>query len=137
MWLFKKKKNIDELAEEGNNLFEKGNYSKAITVWEEALKAIDAPLNTKSEAVWFQTSIGDALFMMREYGKAYEYLFEAKSNLSGDGYENPFTMLRLGQCAYELGREDAKEYLLRAYLLAGNDIFEDEEKYLEVIKDLI
>lgn len=137
MWLFKKKKNIDELAEEGNNLFEKGNYSKAITVWEEALKAIDAPLNTKSEAVWFQTSIGDALFMMREYRKAYEYLFEAKSNLSGDGYENPFTMLRLGQCAYELGREDAKEYLLRAYLLAGNDIFEDEEKYLEVIKDLI
>ena len=137
MWLFRKQKSINEFAEEGNALFEKGNYNKAIAVWTEALKAIDAPLNTKSEAVWFQTSIGDALFMMGKYGEAYEYLFNAKSNLSGDGYENPFTMLRLGQCAYELGKEDAKEYLLRAYLLAGNDIFEDGKKYFEVIKDLI
>ena len=138
MWLFKKKKSTDELAEEGNALFERGNYVKAISVWEEGLKAIDKPLNTQSEAVWFQTSIGDTFFMMGEYKKACKYLLEAKSNLSGEGYRNPFTMMRLGQYSYELGHEDAKEYLMRAYLLAGNDIFEnDDQKYIDAIKNLI
>lgn len=47
-------------------------------------------------------------------------------------------MLRLGQCAYELNKEDYKEYLLRAYMLAGEEIFEaDDEKYFESIKDLL
>ena len=47
-------------------------------------------------------------------------------------------MLRLGQCSSELGKEDAVEYLMRAYMLAGKDIFEnDDEKYFDMIKNLI
>ena len=137
MKLFRKKKSIDEIAEEGNSLFDKEDYTKAIKIWQEGLNSLNKPLNTQSEAVWFQTSIADAWFMQGQYEKAYAYLFDAKSNLSGEGY-NPFVMMRLGQCSYELGKDDAKEYLLQAYMLAGEEIFENEDKkYLEFIKNLI
>ena len=138
MGLFKKKKSTDDYAEEGNKLFDEGKYDQAIKIWLEGLNSLEKPLNEQSESVWFQTSIADALFMQEEYEKAYTYLFDAKSNISGDGYTNPFVMLRLGQCSYELGKEDAVEYLMRAYMLAGKDIFEnDDEKYFELIKKLI
>lgn len=138
MALFKKKKDIDKLAEKGNALFDNGRYNEAIAVWREGLDTLDKPLNLQSEAVWFLTSIADAYFSQGNFENAYAYLFEAISNVSGEGYTNPFVMLRLGQCAYELNKENAKEYLLRAYMLAGEEIFEsDDEKYFEFIKDMI
>ncbi|GGA28702.1 hypothetical protein GCM10011384_17680 [Psychrobacillus lasiicapitis] len=56
-----------------------------------------------------------------------------------DGIENPFIMLRLGETLYELGDVNkAKDYLLRAYILEGYSIFEnEEEKYFDVIKSEI
>lgn len=138
MGLFTKKKSIDDYAEEGNKLFDKGKYAQAIQMWMDGLNSLNRPLNSQSEAVWFQTSIADAWFVQGEYEKAYSYLWEAKSNLSGEGYTNAFVMMRLGQCSYELGKEDAVEYLMRAYMLAGEEIFEsDDEKYFNIIKDLI
>ena len=129
---------MDELAEKGNELFDDGAFVQAIEVWQKALDALPQPLTAQSEAVWFQTSVADAWFQLEEYGKAYPYLADAKSNLSGAGYTNPFVMLRLGQCAYELGKQEAAEYLMRAYMLAGEEIFEDEnEKYFNLIRPLI
>ncbi len=76
--------------------------------------------------------------MLSNYKKAYEYLIDAKSNISGEGYNNPFVMLRLGQCCYELDKEDTQEYLMRAYMLAGEEIFEDEEdKYFRCIQEMV
>ena len=136
--MFTEKKSIDEYAEEGNKLFDEGEYSQAIRKWQEGLEVLDKPLNAQSEAVWFQTSVADAWFMLGEYDKAYPYLCEARSNITGEGYTDPFVMLRLGQCSYELGKEDAAEYLMRAYMLAGEEIFEcDDEKYFELIRHLI
>lgn len=138
MGLFTEKKSTDDYAEEGNILFDKEEYEQAVRIWLEGLDSLSKPLNMQSEAVWFQTSIADAWFMLGEYDKAYPYLWDAKSNLSGEGYNNPFLMLRLGECSYELGKEDAKEYLMRAYMLAGEEIFEsEEEKYFDLIRELI
>ncbi|WP_024857185.1 hypothetical protein [Ruminococcus albus] len=138
MGLFTKKKTTDDYAEEGNALFDEGKYSEAIQVWLKGLDFLDRPLNAQSEAVWFQTSVADAWFMVGEYEKAYSYLCDARSNISGEGYTNPFVMLRLGQCSHELGKDDATEYLMRAYMLAGEDIFKsDDEKYFDLIKDMI
>ncbi len=95
MGLFKKGKSTDDYAEEGNKLFDEGKYDQAIKIWLEGLNSLEKPLNGQSESVWFQTSIADALFMQEEYEKAYSYLLDAKSNISGDGYTNPFVMLRL------------------------------------------
>lgn len=138
MGLFKKKRSIDDIAEQGNALFDKENYMKAIEVWLEGLNSIKKPINMQEEAVWFQTSIADAYFMISNYKEAYAYLIDAKSNTSGEGYNNPFVMLRLGQCCYELDKEDTKEYLMRAYMIAGEDIFKDEEdKYFQCIQEMI
>ncbi|MBQ3842285.1 MAG: hypothetical protein II820_06320 [Ruminiclostridium sp.] len=138
MGLFTKKKSIDDYAEEGNKLFDEGRYAQAVQIWLEGLNSLNKPLNAQSEAVWFQTSVADAWFMLEEYEKAYSYLCDAKTNISGEGYTNPFVMLRLGQCSHELGKEDATEYLMRAYMLAGDDIFESEDKkYFDLIKNLI
>ena len=62
--------------------------------------------------------------------------------LSGDGYGNPFIMLRLGECCLEIGDEkNAVEYLLRAYMMEGKEIFEPDEdgeddgqKYFDFLK---
>ncbi len=139
MFLFNKKKNIDAIAKKGNSVFDKGDYLKAIEIWKEGLDNIKQPHNGKGEAVWFQTSIADAYFMLKEYEKAYDFLMDAKSNISGVGVANPFVMLRFGQCCYELNKkEEAQEYLFRAYLLAGKEIFEeDDAKYFKCVEDII
>ena len=133
-----KKKTVDDYAKEGDALCDQGKLSEAIEIWKQGLASLPEPINAQSEAVWFQVSIGDTYFMQGQYERAYGYLLEAKSNLSGEGATNPFVMMRLGQSAYELGKDDSREYLLRAYMLEGEGIFEEEnEKYLESIKDLI
>lgn len=138
MSLFKKKKSTDDYAEDGNKLFDDGKYNQAIQMWLEGLNTLEKPISDHGEAVWFQTSIADAYFMLEEYEKAYSFLWDAKSNLSGEGYTNPFVMLRLGQCSHEMGKEEAVEYLLRAYTLAGYEVFENEDdKYFELIKKLV
>ena len=138
MGLFTNNKSTDDYAKEGNKLFDAGEYLQAVSIWLEGLNSLNKPLNMQSEAVWFQTSIADAYFMLGEYEKAYPYLWDAKSNIAGEGYTNPFVMLRLGQCSFELGKDDAAEYLIRAYMLAGDDIFESEdEKYFDQIKNLV
>ena len=137
MELDSEKKSIDDFAEVGNVLFDEGKYNQAIEAWMEGLNSLEEPLNVQAEAVWFQTSIADAWFVQGEFENAYKFLLDAKSNLSGEGCENPFVMLRLGQCSYELGKEDALEYLMRAYMMAGEEIFEGEDrKYYDLIRDL-
>lgn len=48
-------------------------------------------------------------------------------------------MLRLGQSAFELGKKErATENLLRAYMLEGKEIFEeDDKKYFEFLKSKV
>ena len=48
---------------------------------------------------------------------------------------NPFLHLRLGQCQFELGSLDrAADELARAYMGAGEEIFEAADKYFEFLK---
>ncbi len=128
---------IDDIAKQGNMYFDRGEYVQAVIVWQKGLDMLAKPLNVQSEAVWFQTSIADAFFMLGDYRSAYSYLTDARTNLSGEGY-NPFVMLRLGQCCLELGMDDARQYLMRAYMSEGEEIFDGQDgKYLDAIKDLI
>ena len=68
---------------------------------------------------------------------ARDYFFEAKN--CPNGVSNPYVLFRLGQSLVEMNDEsEAKEFLLRAYMLVGDDIFCDEdEKYYNVIKELV
>ena len=76
-------------------------------------------------------------FVVCIYDLAKDYFYEAKE--CPNGVSNPYVLFRLGQSLVETNDEkDAKEFLLRAYMLVGDDIFWDEdEKYYNVIKEMI
>ena len=76
-------------------------------------------------ATWLNASIGDARYQQKDFTAALEALLDA---LNGpDGVSNPFIHLRLGECFQELGQVDrARDHLMRAYMLAGREIFESE-----------
>ena len=46
--------------------------------------------------------------------------------------------MRIGQCFVFLHDENnAKEYLMRAYAMAGEDVFRGNEPFLDIIRDMI
>lgn len=136
------KDKLDELAERGNQLEDEGRYDEAIQAWEEGLDLIPEPQEYYSETVWFLAAIGDVYFKKGMFPQAHKCFDKARGNLSGEGYGNPFIMLRLGECCLEIGDEkNATEYLLRAYMMEGKEIFEPDEdgeddgqKYFDFLK---
>jgi|GEM_PF-130480 len=127
---------IESWSEEGNEYFDDEEYEKAIDVWKEALATIPKPQNIYSESLWLETSIGDAYFMLGDHENAFLYFLNAKSNIEENAYENAFIMLRVGQLYFEDNDlENAQEYLLRAYMLDGIEIFEgSKEKYFDFLQ---
>ena len=97
---------------------------------------IPEPKNIYSQTVWFLSSIGDIYFSNMNYEQAFKCFEDAKNNISGEGINNPFILLRLGESAYELNKKDmAIECLLKVYMLEGKEIFEeDDKKYFEFLK---
>lgn len=127
---------IEELSEQGNELFEEEKYQECIEVWLAALALIPEPQNSYSEAFWLETSIGDCYFMWNDFEQSLAHFLNAKGNIETNAYENAFVMLRLGELFLEGDHfNDAKEFLLRAYMLEGEEIFETEdEKYFVFLK---
>ena len=101
-------------------------------VWKEALDLIPVPQNSRAETLWLESSIGDIYYHLGNREQALQHFINAKGNLETNAYENPFIMLRLGQIYFDLGElDEAKEYLMRGYMLEGEELFEDEEeKYI-------
>ena len=48
---FRKEKTVDEIAEEGNALYDQGRFEQAIEVWKQGLGMLPQPLNAQEEAV--------------------------------------------------------------------------------------
>lgn len=128
---------LDKLAQQGNQYYDnENNKEKALEVWKKALELIPEPNNVYSQTVWFLSSIGDIYFSDKNYEQAFKCFEDAKNNISGEGTNNPFILLRLGESAYELDKKElAVENLLSAYMLEGKEIFnEDDKKYFEFLK---
>ncbi|MCI8695126.1 MAG: hypothetical protein HFH91_20945 [Lachnospiraceae bacterium] len=136
------KAKLDDFAERGNQFEEEGRYEEAVQVWKEGINLIPDPQQFYSETVWFLAAIGDVYFKKGMYQQAHQCFDKARGNLSGAGYGNPFIMLRLGECCFEIGDEkNAMEYLLRAYMMEGREIFEpyengedDGQKYFDFLR---
>lgn len=121
---------ITQLSEEGNKLFHSEQFDVALMKFNEALELVPEPKTDWEAATWLYIAIGDTYFLKEDYVKALDSLYDAYNCL--DATDNPFINLRLGQCLYELGQfEKAEDFLMRAYMLDGLDIFQgDGEKYL-------
>ena len=133
---------MDDLAQKGNQLENEGRLAEAVAAWQAGLELIPEPQQFYGQTVWFLAAIGDVYFQQGEYRLALECFDKARGNMTGEGYSNPFIMLRLGECCLEIGDEkNALEYLLRAYMFEGEEIFapddegeDDGSKYFEFLR---
>lgn len=125
---------ITALTDKGNSLMETGDFKQALSVFETAFTLIPQPKEEWEVTSWVYAAIGDAYFFMENYTLALNAFMSAMTCL--DDFSNPFIPLRIGQCFYETGQLDkGKEYLLRAYMLEGDELFEEEDvKYLNFLK---
>ncbi|MDE6499238.1 MAG: tetratricopeptide repeat protein [Rikenella sp.] len=129
-------KQIEKLSEQGNRAMDKENYEKAIDLFQQALALLPEPKEEWEAYSWLRVSIGDAYFMLEDYVKSEENF--RMGYVAGELLDNPFVLLRLGQNYVELEQEErAVEYLLKAYMLEGEDIFEEEEEYLEWLAERV
>ena len=125
---------IDLICEEADLLFENEQSEEAIAKYEEALTLLPEPLEEYEPSAWLISSIGDVYFFDEKYEEALAQFEHAMGCV--DSEDNPYLYLRAGQCYFEMGQmEEAEEALHEAYLIEGEEIFDEEEpKYLEFLK---
>ena len=126
-------KTLKKLAAEGDVLHEKGDLTGAVDVWSEALNRMSEPTEHPM-AMWFFASIGDVEF---EAGHFNEALSATGQALIAGGTGEGFVWLRRGQSLVESGEVSAGvEALTSAYMLEGEDIFDDEDpKYESLLRE--
>jgi len=125
---------IDGLCRKGDQFAGMDQYDDAIEKYSEAWDLLPEPRDQWSAATWILISVGDAHFRLNEFSEGSEILLDALN--FPDGEQNPFLLLRLGQCLLELGRlDEAADALEEAYRLGGDELFADEDvKYLGFFK---
>ena len=117
---------IEDLSGQGNDLCDDDNFRGAIDVWQSALALLPEPKNQWEAALWLHASIGDAYYQEDEFENARNSFFDAMN--CPDGQDNPFVYYMLGKTLLRLEQEEeAVQYLLRAYMLEGVDIFDADE----------
>ncbi len=133
----KLKRQIDRYAETGDELLAEEMYENAIVQFNNALELIPEPKMLYEESTWVYAALGDCYFFINDFKTSLNSFYDAYK--CPNGVDNPYINLRLGQNLFEEKQLDkSQEYLLRAYMLGGKEIFEDEEeKYFKSIKTII
>jgi len=128
---------ITALSDRGNELSENGEYEAALAEYEAALRLVPNPKDPWEAASWLYTAVGDCHFLLGRFEQACDALSKARN--CADGHGDPFINLRLGQALFERDElAQAKEALLQAYMLEGEEIFNDEDpKYLDFLRSTV
>lgn len=130
-------KKIKKLCAQGDEYAEEEQYPEALKKYWEAFDLIPEPKEEWEATLWILVSIGDANFLTKDFEAGRDNLSNAMH--CADAVGNPFIHLRLGQCQFELGNLDrAADELTRAYTVAGDDIFAEEDgKYMAFLQTRI
>jgi len=124
---------IQSLCKKGDVLAKQSKYPAALEQYWAAWDLLPEPRTDWEAATWILAAIGDANFLGGDFTAGRDNLSLAMH--CPDAIGNPFLHLRLGQCQFELGNlERAGDELARAYMVAGKDIFEGEDKYFQFLK---
>lgn len=128
---------IEKLAKQGNSAQVLEKFDIAIEKYEEALTLVPNPKTDWEASTWLYVGIADNQMNIEKFKEAKENYYNALN--CPNALENGYIYLGLGQSFFELEDiEKAKEYILKAYMLEGEELFEDEEpKYFELIKPII
>lgn len=128
---------IMESLQEGDSLMENEKYNDALSCYK---KALDQVPNEKIDweiSLHIYTALGDCYFNLEDYESAsHNYNLALQCP---EGTVNGYVWFGYGQSLYELDNKDkAKDALMSAYMLEGEEIFEDsDEIYFELIKPFI
>lgn len=128
---------IDRLCEEGDVLAAEEDFRGALEKYRTAWELLPEPKDQWEASTWILTALGDTHFLHKEYQSSLSALTRAVRCPGGLG--NPFIHLRLGQCHLEAGdRNAAADELTRAYMEAGQDIFDEEDpKYFKLLQSVL
>jgi len=126
-----------QLTDAGNDLMRHGKYDEAHKKFSDAFRLLPEPKVEWEATAWLLASIGDILFLKKDFLRALRALEDAVRCPGGLG--NAFIHLRLGQTAFELGdRERAANELSRAYMGEGRKIFATEDpKYFHLVQKVL
>lgn len=129
--IYKKILHLSELGDFYTNMEE---WDKALEQYEEALNLVPESKYQWEASTWLYVAIGDVYFYKEQYNEAINHMNEALK--CPDGIGNPYINLRMGESYYELGElNNAKRYLVEAYIVDGMDIFKGEpEKYYKLLE---
>lgn len=126
---------IIDLSEDGEDLFENGDFQEAIDKWSTALQLLPEPKDNWQAALWLYTSLGDGYRYLGDLDQALKAFKKAYEGV--EGASNPYVLYSLGATLYDLNRKDeAVSFLLKAYEIEGKDIFaEDGVTYLAFLDE--
>ena len=132
----KSKLSADKLIDKADKAFAKENYEEAEELYLQGLDKIDK-LECDDIERYYRNAyggLGDCYLLKKEYESAKNYYFDAYNY----DYSNPYINMRIGECFVFLHDENnAKEYLMRAYLMAGEGVFIGNEPLLDIVKDML
>lgn len=118
---------MEALSEQGEEAFDQGRYEEALDLYNQALSILPEPRENWEAYVWLKAAMGDACFFMDRLDDGLDHFYEAYTT-AGPQNMNPFIIYRLGQIYRRLDdEENAVEFLMRAYMLEGEGVFEDED----------
>ena len=128
---------IKKRSARGNELADSEQYQEALTEFKKALELLPPPIYIWEASTWLYVAIGDMYFQIEDYSDCLDSFLKAQK--CPDGLGNPFICVRIGECFFELENiEKAKQYLMKAYMLEGEEIFSDADpKYLALILPLV
>lgn len=125
---------IQRLCALGDERANAKRFPEALQSYWTAWDLLPEPKTEWAAATWILAAVGDSNFLGGDYGAGRDNLSQAMYCPNAIG--NPFLHLRLGQCQLELQAFDrAADELMRAYMGAGAEIFEDQDpKYLRFLQ---
>jgi tetratricopeptide (TPR) repeat protein len=128
---------ISKLCEEGDALTKAGDDHGAYAKYDEAWNLVPEDKADWEASTWILAAIGELQFRHKKFEKSLNTFLRAVQCPTGLG--NPYIHLRIGQSLFELGnKKGAGDNLARAYMGAGEEIFEHEDpKYLKYLKSVL
>lgn len=128
---------IMEDLDKGDDAVENLQLKAAITHYQNGLSKVPSPKTDWEISLHLFTALGDAYFNLEEFEFANENYNQALK--CPDALDNGYIWLGLGQSYFELNNlEKAKDALMSAYMLEGDEIFEDvDPKYFNLIKPFV
>ena len=128
---------IKQLCQQGYALYDQADFAGAIRLFYQAWILLPKPQTDFAEAGWILSALGDGYYRNSQLPQALEALTSA---LFCPGMKNnPFILLRQGQCHFAMDDlASARALLFKAYRAGGDKLFQRAEaKHIDAIADLI